>query len=171
MADVYVLKCAGCGYRFEARYGCYRDSYKEDMKYKKKLDIGKGEPNIQRVYDALKVTVDDYERKQEDVIIESCSKGDSFNEEEASVLLRAPVVWVRSHLYLCESCKRFFNHKRVHMSTDKGEYLQNYVKCKYCHKPGAIPIDQREMNPPEKCAVECPRCSRQLSVKDRIIID
>lgn len=169
MAYAYILKCGCCGYRFEARYGCYRDSYKEDMKYKKKLDTGKGELNIQRIYDALKASVDDYERKREGELIESCSNDYPFSEGETSVLLRAPIVGLRSHLYLCESCKRLFNHKRVHMSTDKGEYLQKYVECKYCHKLGAIPIDQSEIAPHEECVLKCPRCSGKLSVGKQII--
>ena len=178
MGELFYLKCKKCGYSYKACYGFdgikdERD-LKEAIEIKRGLEIGEGLSDFQQIYNAMKTMVDDKEEKDDEELINILNERDS--KEEAAIVMKAPRISITLQLDECEKCKRFFNHKRISISTRRGEYIEKYVNCPYCDDPYAFPIERSEIRPKYSqdnynyiCETWCPKCGGPLEVKDWIM--
>ena len=124
----------------------------------------------------MKAMVDAKEEKDDEELISILNERDPIEVEKATFVMKAPRISISIQLYECERCKRFFNHRRMSISTRRGEYIEKHVNCPYCDYPYAFPIEKSEIEPTFNqgnysyiCKTWCPRCKGTLEVMERIM--
>ena len=159
MGRYYTLECPSYGYRFEARYSAGKSGIEDDLLVKKRLIKQEADSDLQAIYNVMKKL----EANPDDCDEESIEITDNEIEQE-NFWLRWPRVSVGSSLYQCERCLHLFNHKRITIFTNKGEYIETYQKCPSCGRLDASPVNEDEFKNSYNSAVEvyCPNCGKSL---------
>lgn len=167
MAIKYILRCEKCKYDIEAIYGANRNSHEISKELTKKYLKNKGDEKFQRIYNALKYLV----IKEEN---EYWSNVDNDSEES----LERPWVGLHNQLYECENCGNMFNHDRLWMVCDMGEFIEKITLCTKCNKEEAFPIDEEEIHNanfnfdhPYTSDLWCSKCGEYFKVIEVALID
>ena len=160
MGSIYYMRCGTCGYSFYSQFGFGGFSDGDIIKMtEEQFKEGKADPELQRIYDALKqcTNVEDKKTDQPD---------------------NNPKIEVLSALYYCSACNDYFNGNYVIIHGRRGTFTGKCIPCPVCGKRHAIQISEQDMNPviddsgmKRKSWLRCPRCNDYMIIKPEGIYD